>query len=627
MSDVFSNTIFLDSQPNIVTNKKLRGPQRYAYSALCEHFLVEKSKEDALVVLPTGVGKTGLIAIAPFMISAGRVLIIAPRLPIKDELIKSLSPLSPNNFVLKSKVFSSYKELPFVSEYTKDLPNQILDNSNIIILNIHKLQERLDSSLINRVSPDFFDMIIIDEAHHSTADTWKNTTDYFNNAKVIKLTGTPFRTDGVKITGKLAYYYSLGRAMAKGYIKSLANIVHIPDELRLTIDKDDSKQYTVKEIYNMGLKDSDWVSRTVAYSIECSRIIVDKSINLLNEKKGISGLPHKIIAVACGIDHAKQIKELYEDRNIRTTIVHSDLTDRELENAYSDIDNNRVDAVINVAMLGEGYDHPYLSIAAIFRPFRSELPYIQFVGRILRFINDEGAQPADNIGHIIVHDNLELDDLWEKYKKEIDRSKIITKLLQDKNFNNADSEEPTGERNPYVMDYGIATEIGQGSSLTDVYVETELTKKVQEQENQDENKIVVLMKTLNIPRNQAENMVRISKVNADDVRPDQTFRNTKTGLDQYIRYEIVPEILLEYNLKEEGYDLEYLPLFNQNDYRWIIATRKNNPAYLAMAFNMYLKKSIGKPREEWTIEEFKLAYKKLDDIIEYIKSMLDKGDE
>ena len=118
----------------------------------------------------------------------------------------------------------------------KELPNQVLENSNIIILNIHKLQERLDSSLINRVSPDFFDMIIIDEAHHSTADTWKSTTDYFNDAKVIKLTGTPFRTDGARITGKLTYYYSLGRAMAKAYIKSLANIVHVPDELRLTID-------------------------------------------------------------------------------------------------------------------------------------------------------------------------------------------------------------------------------------------------------------------------------------------------------------------------------------------------------------------------------------------------------
>lgn len=627
MTDVFSKTIFLDSQPNVVTNRNLRDPQRFAYSALCDHFLVNQSDEDALIVLPTGVGKTGLIAIAPYMISKGRVLIIAPRIPIKDELLKNLSPWSPDNFYLKRKVFTTFKELPFVSEYTKDLPQEVLDKSNIIILNIHKLQERLDSSLINRVSPDYFDMIIIDEAHHSTAETWKKTTDYFKSAKVIKVTGTPFRSDGEKITGKLVYHYSLGRAMAEKYIKSLENVVHIPDKLLLTIDGNEERKYTVEEIYSMGLKDSDWVSRTVAYSKECSKVIVDKSIKLLKMKKNISGLPHKIIAVACSIKHAEQIKELYDQENIRTTIIHSDLSDSQLDKAYSDIENHRVDVVIHVSMLGEGYDHSYLSIAAIFRPFRSELPYVQFVGRILRLIDDENAQPADNIGHIIVHDNLGLDDLWDKYKKEIKRSDIIKKLLQDEKFNNLSTMEPTDERNPYVIDYGAAIEVGDGSSISDYYMETDLIKQVKEQQQEDEEKVQILMKTLNIPRNQAQNMVRISKVKMEDVRPDQTFRNTKTGLDQYIRYELVPEILLKYNLDKSGYELESLPLFSHPYYCWILNPRKDNAAYLAIAFNTYLKNEIGKPRQEWSIDEYKLAYKKLDSMVEYIESMLNREGE
>lgn len=624
MSDVFSKSIFLDSQPNIVTNKNLRGPQRYAYSALCDHFLVDQSKEDALIVLPTGVGKTGLIAISPYMISRGRVLIIAPRLPIKDELIKNLSPLSPNNFLLKRKVFTTYKELAFVAEYSKELPQDVLASSNIIILNVHKLQERLDSSLIHRVSPNFFDLIIIDEAHHSTADTWKTATSYFKDAKVIKVTGTPFRSDGEKITGKLSYHYSLGRAMAKKYIKSLENIIHIPDELKLTIDNNDKIEYSIDEIYSMGLKDSDWVSRTVAYSKECSEIIVDKSIELLNSKKSISGLPHKIIAVACSIKHANQIKELYDSKKMRTTIVHSDLSEGQLNTAYSDIDNHRVDVVINVSMLGEGYDHAYLSIAAIFRPFRSELPYVQFIGRILRFINDKDAQPADNIGHIIVHDNLGLDDLWGKYKKEINKKDIIVKLLEDDKFSPTNLTEPTDERNSNVIDYGVAKETGEGRSVSDFYLETEIIRRVKEEDKEEEDKVNLLMETLNISKNQAENMVRISKVRVDDVRPDQTFRNTKTGLDQYIRYELVPDILLEYDIDEEGYDLENLALFDQRDYAWIIAKRKNNPAYLAMAFNKFLKKAIGKPREDWSIDEYKIAYKKLNDMIEYIKSMIER---
>ncbi|MFB7121840.1 DEAD/DEAH box helicase family protein [Bacillus tropicus] len=55
----------------------------------------------------------------------------------------------------------------------------------------------------------FFDLIIIDEAHHSTARTWVETTQHFSKAKVVKVTGTPFRTDKEKIAGELVYKYKL----------------------------------------------------------------------------------------------------------------------------------------------------------------------------------------------------------------------------------------------------------------------------------------------------------------------------------------------------------------------------------------------------------------------------------
>ncbi len=55
--------------------------------------------------------------------------------------------------------------------------------------------------------------------------------------------------------------------------------------------------------------------------------------------------------------------------------------------------NGSLDCIIQVQMLGEGFDHPKLSVAAIFRPFRSLAPYIQFVGRIMRVVvqNDPGS--------------------------------------------------------------------------------------------------------------------------------------------------------------------------------------------------------------------------------------------
>lgn len=53
------------------------------------------------------------------------------------------------------------------------------------------------------------------------------TVNHFKNAKVIKLTGTPIRTDGVELAGELVYKYRLSQAMAKGYVKSLRNFEYI----------------------------------------------------------------------------------------------------------------------------------------------------------------------------------------------------------------------------------------------------------------------------------------------------------------------------------------------------------------------------------------------------------------
>lgn len=68
-------------------------------------------------------------------------------------------------------------------------------------------------------------------------------------------------------------------------------------------------------------------------------------------------------------------------------------------------------------MLGEGFDHPTLSVAAIFRPFRSLAPYIQFVGRILRVIVQNDPSHPDNYGHIVTHIGMNLDEQLKRFKQ------------------------------------------------------------------------------------------------------------------------------------------------------------------------------------------------------------------
>ncbi|MDD2586841.1 MAG: DEAD/DEAH box helicase family protein [Bacteroides sp.] len=621
----YNHDIFMNSFPNILENEDLREPQIRAYVSLYKHFITEKNSNHALVVLPTGVGKTGVMGIAPYHISKGKVLIIAPRVAIKDNLIKQLDPINPRNFWIRRKIFHSPEFLPNVCEYNPKLSKDVLDNSNIIILNAQKLQARLESSILNFLPKDYFDLIIIDEAHHSTAKTWDDAISYFSGAKIIKLTGTPFRTDGQKIEGELVYNYKLGLAMARSYIKSLENISYIPDELYLTIDENESIQYTVQQIYDLGLKDEDWVTRSVAFSMECSEKVVDRSIEFLHRKKNASNIPHKIIAVACSIFHANQIKSLYESKGLKVAIIHSKLEQKGIEKAFSDIENNRVEVVVNVAMLGEGYDHPYLSVAAIFRPFKAELPYIQFIGRILRYIDDENATPIDNVGQIISHKNLELDDLWRKYKKEIDESEIIKRLINDQDIDDLWEDENENEKDSSgkVIQFGQAYEYGQGTIVGDSYIDTELLKKAKAIEKEEQKKIDELIKLLGVTELQARTIVRsTSNTDLSYKRPDIMYINSKQGLDTKIRGEIVPELITEFNLNKEGKDLANLPFFSDSRYQWIVPQAKDNAALLAMLFNKYLKDEIGSSRDKWSQDDYKMAYQKLETIVQYIKTIL-----
>src|SRR6202012_3569666 len=113
----------------------------------------------------------------------------------------------------------------------------------------------------------------------------------------------------------------------------------------------------------------------------------------------LSGTKHQIIAVACSINHGQRIRSLYEERGYRAEIIHSKLETEKQETAIRDLKSGTLDCIVQVKMLGEGFDHPKLSVAAIFRPFRSLAPYIQFVARILRVIVQNSPRHPDNYGH------------------------------------------------------------------------------------------------------------------------------------------------------------------------------------------------------------------------------------
>jgi superfamily II DNA or RNA helicase len=274
------------------------------------------------------------------------------------------------------------------------------------------------------VPTDFFDLIIIDEAHHAPADTWQKTLNHFSKAKKLFVTGTPFRGDKQEVPGKLIHETPLSEVMRDRYVKWLRKETVNAHELYFTLAEEPGVRFSKDQV--LAFRDREWVERSVALSKECSLDVIDQSISNLNElRKASPNVPHKILAVGCSITHAEDLRTWYQSKNLTAAIVHSDMEQGDIESAFRVIDNHQCDVVISVNMLMEGYDHRYLTVLALFRPYRSINAFAQIVGRVLRAIPEEEitAFEIDNNAVVIYHEETGLDSMWSAFQKEVDRAK------------------------------------------------------------------------------------------------------------------------------------------------------------------------------------------------------------
>lgn len=620
-----SKNYFFETPVNILKNKKLRDPQVNAYVEVYNHFVTEQKLSDAIVVLPTGTGKTGLISILPFNISQGRVLIITPQLTIRDNIEEKLNSGDASNFWIDYDIITNPNDLPVVISYDKDLPDQVINDADIVIANIQKLQKKNEGALLNNFPADFFDMIIIDEAHHAEAATWIDNIAHFDKAKIVKLTATAFRTDEKSLVGDLVYKYKLSQAMSNGYVKSLEKFDYVPDELKFVIDNDNTKEYTYAELLSKGIRDEQWISRAVSFSDSCIQSVVSESVKILEEKRKNSTVPHKIIAAAQNIQEAEKIKNMYNQKKVRAITIHNEIKKEELEKKFNDIENNRVDVVVNVSMMGEGYDHKYFSIAAIFRPFRSPLPYEQFVGRILRHIPEGNA--SDNIGSVVAHKFLYLDELWNYYRTQINESNIIKSLPDDLNKIIESEENESVSEKRKTIDIGRALSSESGHINREAYMQTEYIRKEREEQAAYQNKVNKVMDALSITREKAELVVSRTETDTSLKRPDLVYKHRRQVTDKNIREVIVPEILNVAHLDPNGSEIkDRLPIFKFPNYSWIAHKHSKNATCLAIYFNSYLKNVIGKSREEWDNDDYISASKKLNIQAQYIRSFFVRKD-
>ena len=209
--------VFGQQNPNI-NSASLRIPQIQAYNVVKEHFADEAVQREVGIVLPVGCGKSGLITLLPFTIKSTRTLIVAPNVKISGQLHDDFDVSNPKMFYIKCSILSE-DPFPEAVEIRGASVNQSdIDNSDVVITNIQQLQGD-ENKWLSRLTDDYFDMIIFDEAHHNVASSWENLREKFPNAKIVNLSATPMRSDGQKMSGEILYTYPVSDAIRMGYVK------------------------------------------------------------------------------------------------------------------------------------------------------------------------------------------------------------------------------------------------------------------------------------------------------------------------------------------------------------------------------------------------------------------------
>jgi DNA repair protein RadD len=398
---------FFETPVRIAGNVALREPQVEGYAAVAEHFA--KTTDPGYVQMPVGCGKTGLMGLSPFAVSRGRVLIVVPNVTIRATVFDELDISKVNCFFRARGVFIP-KDGPYVSVLKPGANIHDCDNAHVVIANIQQFAGS-NNRWYERLPRDYFRMILVDEGHHNVAESWRRLFDYFDQAIVVSYTATPMRSDGQVVTGQRLYHFSYTRSMLLGYISPIDAIYVAPERITFTA-KGETRTYALEEVLEM--REHDWFSRGIALSDICNRNIVQASIRQLNEV-GQFGTPRQIIAVACSIRHAMQIKALYHELGIGAEVLHSEMTEEEQEKIKASLTIGAIDAIVQVQMLGEGFDLGTLSVAAVFRPYRSLSPYIQFIGRILRLADKQHPESPGNQVYVVSHVGLNDERWWKDF--------------------------------------------------------------------------------------------------------------------------------------------------------------------------------------------------------------------
>ena len=328
----------------------------------------EQGVQRTLLVLPTGCGKTIVFAkISEDCVKRGeRVLILAHRGELLEQAADKIHKACNLNCAVEKAEETSL--------------------GSFWRITVGSVQTLMRESRLARFLPDYFDTIIIDEAHHAISDSYQRILQHFSGAKVLGVTATPDRGD-MKNLGQvfdsLAYEYTLPRAIREGYLCPIKALT-IPLNLDLSGVSVQAGDFRAADL--------DTALDPYLYQI------ADEMLKSCADRKTVVFLPL--------VKTSQKFRDILNQRGFHAAEVNGNSDDR--AEILRDFDDGKYNVLCNSMLLTEGWDCPSVDCVIVLRPTKVRGLYCQMVGRGTRL------NPGKK-------DLLLLDFLWHTQRHELCR--------------------------------------------------------------------------------------------------------------------------------------------------------------------------------------------------------------
>ena len=297
-----------------------------------------------LLVLPTGCGKTVVFSsVTENQVNKGhRVLIMAHRGELLDQAADKLKEASGLDSVLEKAESTSL--------------------GSFLPVTVGSVQSLAQEKRLARFPNNYFQDIIVDEAHHCLSDSYKRVLDHFPDANILGVTATPDRGD-MKNLGEFfdskAYEYSMTEAIREGYLCPIKAQM-IPLEL---------------DIADVGISSGDFSAGEIGHALEpYLHQIAAEMANYCRGRKTVVFLP--LIATS------QKFCAMLNDAGLRAAEVNGNSDDR--SEVLADFEAGKYDVLCNSMLLTEGWDCPSVDCIVVLRPTKIRSLYQQMVGRGMR---------------------------------------------------------------------------------------------------------------------------------------------------------------------------------------------------------------------------------------------------